>query len=173
VGIDAILGQVVAPDLGDVALSTAQTGFRWGDDMVDTDSLSVRDPVHLSWPVDPRVLTHLRDVVQTWLVGLGFSSDTTGDVVLAASEAASNTIDHAYPTIDSANTLELRLWVEDSAAHVEVVDHGRWRTPQPTPSGRGLGLPMMRQLVDTVVIDHGPSGTTVLLRHPLPRGAPA
>lgn len=131
-----------------------------------------RNAVHHSWAAEPRLLAHLRSVVQTWLVGLGFSADTTADIVLAASEAATNTIDHAYATACSANTVELRLWVGDSAAHVEVVDHGQWRTPDPTPNGRGFGLRLMQQLIDTVTIRHGPAGTTVLLRQPLPEATP-
>ncbi len=143
-----------------------------GDDMLEADSAFWRDPVHLSWPADPHLLANLRSVVRNWLLGLGFSPDTTGDIVLAASEAASNTIDHAYPTTSSANTVELRLWVGDSAAHIEVLDRGRWRAPQPGPTRRGLGLRIMEQLIDTVSIHRGPAGTTVLLRHPLPRATP-
>ena len=126
-------------------------------------------PVHLSWPADPHCLTHMRSAVRTWLAPLGFASETIEDIVLATNEAASNAIDHAYSTSSSRNTVELRLCSDHLAAHVEVFDHGQWRTPDPSPTGRGRGLQMMRHLIDAVVVHRRPSGTIVLLRHPLPR----
>jgi serine/threonine-protein kinase RsbW len=137
--------------------------------MLEADPPLWPDPVHRSWSTDPRLLAHLRFVVRTWSLGLGFSPDTTDDIVLAASEAASNAIDHAYPQTSNADTVELRLWVRDLHAYIEVLDHGRWRAPHPGPTGRGLGIRLIRQLIDTVTIRRGPTGTTVLLRHPLPR----
>jgi anti-sigma regulatory factor (Ser/Thr protein kinase) len=137
--------------------------------MVEAEPVLRRDPVHVTWQAEPHQLAHVRSVVRTWLLGLGFTPGTTEDIVLAANEAASNTIDHAYPETGSDNTVELRLWVEDSAAHVEVLDHGRWRAPQPRSTNRGFGLRIMRQLIDTVTVHHGSTGTTVLLRHPMPR----
>jgi anti-sigma regulatory factor (Ser/Thr protein kinase) len=143
-----------------------------GDDMLEADPAFGRDPVHMTWPAEPHLLSHLRSVVRAWSLGLGFSPDTTEDIVLAANEAASNTIDHAYPDADDANTVELRLWVADFAAHVEVLDHGRWQAPKHGPALRGFGLRIMRQLIDTATIHPGPAGTTVLLLHPLPRATP-
>jgi serine/threonine-protein kinase RsbW len=141
--------------------------------MLEAQPLARRAPVRVTWQAEPHLLAHLRSVVRTWLLGVGLAPDTTEDIVLAANEAASNTIDHAYPETGSDNTVELHLWVEDFAAHVEVLDHGRWRAPQRGPTDRGFGLRIMRQLIDTVTIHHGPAGTTVLLRHPLPRATPA
>ena len=132
-------------------------------------SLMQAGPVHLSWPADPHCLTHVRSAVRTWLAPLGFASDAIEDIVLATNEAASNAIDHAYSTISSRNTVELRLCVDHLAAHVEILDHGQWRTPDPRPTGRGLGLQIMQHLTDAVIVHHGPPGTIVLLRSPLPR----
>jgi len=99
---------------------------------------------------------------------LGFSSETADDIVLAVNEAATNAIDHAYAASGADNTFDVILWLEHGALHIEIVDHGQWRLREVAPSGRGFGIMIMKELVDTVVLDHGPSGTSVLLRHPLP-----
>ena len=99
---------------------------------------------------------------------LGFSSETTDDIVLAVNEAATNAIDHAYAAPGAENTFDVIPWLEDGALHIEIADHGQWRLREVAPSGRGFGIMIMKELIDSVVIDHGPSGTSVLLRHPLP-----
>jgi anti-sigma regulatory factor (Ser/Thr protein kinase) len=124
--------------------------------------------VRLSWPAHPRALPQLRADLRIWLWPLGFSTDTIDDIVLAASEAAANTIDHAYPTASSGGMVELSCWTDGMTAHVQVSDQGRWRLSSSTPSQRGFGIPLMRRLVDRVEIQPGPAGTSVLFRHELP-----
>ncbi len=140
-----------------------------GDDV--TEQEAARDAarsIQLTWPAHPGRLAELRGAVRTWLGPLGFSDETAEDIVLAVNEAASNTIDHAYPTGNTGNTVKLNLWISDFTAHLEIVDHGRWRPARVGVTDRGLGIPIMRRLIDNVFIHHGPSGTAVLLRQPLP-----
>ena len=127
--------------------------------------------VSLRWPADPWSLPDLRSAVRVWLAPLGFPHETAEDILLAVNEAATNSIDHAYldgATDNIDNTVELNLWIRESAAHLEIVDHGRWRPPRVGPSDRGFGLLIMRQVINAVLVHHGSSGTAVLLRHPLP-----
>jgi serine/threonine-protein kinase RsbW len=124
-----------------------------------------------TWSTDPAMLAELRTAVRTWLAPLGFSDETAEDIVLAVNEAASNCIDHAYPTGHIDNAVKLNLWISDLTAHLEIVDHGRWRPARAGVSDRGFGIPIMRRLIDNVFIHHGPTGTAVLLRHPLPTTA--
>jgi anti-anti-sigma factor len=51
----------------------------------------------------------------------------------------------------------------DGVLTVSVRDEGSWRPPDRDPGDRGRGLLIMRQLVDTVVLDEQPRGTTVTL----------
>jgi anti-sigma regulatory factor (Ser/Thr protein kinase) len=126
--------------------------------------------VRLTWAAEPQHIPPLRAEVRGWLSPLGFSSETVDDIVLAVNEAATNAVDHAYAAPGAENTFEVSLWLEDGALHVEIADHGRWRLREVAPSGRGFGIMIMKELIDSVVVDHGPSGTSVLLRHPLPTG---
>ncbi len=127
-----------------------------------------REFVRLSWPRVPHSLARLRAELRAWLSPLGFPVDVADDIVLAANEAAANVIDHAYPATSTVGTVDMDLWVENSVVHVQIVDRGRWQVADLAPSDRGLGLQLMRVLLDDVVIETGPAGTTVLLRHALP-----
>jgi anti-sigma regulatory factor (Ser/Thr protein kinase) len=86
------------------------------------------------------------------------------DMVLAVSEAAGNSVEHAYLGATAGDTVEVVFWTEPAAVCVEVIDHGEWRTPRKEPRQRGRGILVMRGLMESVHIDHGPGGTRVLLR---------
>jgi anti-sigma regulatory factor (Ser/Thr protein kinase) len=90
------------------------------------------------------------------------------------SEAGTNVVQHAYEP-DEAGVVELILWTEDDALGVDIGDCGRWREPLPVPRGPGrggLGLVLMRQLIDCVLIHRDSRGTRVLLRHPMAEPTP-
>jgi hypothetical protein len=86
------------------------------------------------------------------------------DLVLAVSEAAGNSVEHAYLEPTASGTVELVLWTEPGAVCVEVIDHGEWRTQRKELRERGRGILVMRGLMESVHIDYGPGGTRVLLR---------
>jgi hypothetical protein len=69
--------------------------------------------------------------------------------------------------------VELTFWTETNVLCVQIRDYGRWRAPASPPSaaGQGLGIQLMRRLVDCVLIQHGDHGATVLLRHPIAQPA--
>ena len=92
------------------------------------------------------------------------------DVVLAASEAAGNSIEHGYSEATEDDIVELIFWIEPGAVCIEIVDYGVWRTPSPERLGRGRGIPLMSHLMESVLIQHGPDGTSVLLRSAIPAG---
>jgi serine/threonine-protein kinase RsbW len=128
--------------------------------------------VHRSWPAHPRQLAPLRAEVRCWLTPFTLPDDAEDDLVLAVSEAASNSVEHAYVPPTADDTVELTFWTEARAIYVVIVDHGRWRTPSDQPTRRGRGIEIMQRLIAFVLIHHDHRGTRVLFRHPLPGAFP-
>ncbi len=117
--------------------------------------------VHETWVADANQLSLIRGAVRRWLAPLGLTEDAIYDVVLAVDEAASNAIEHAYRPPATNDVVELTLWTDGIAICIEVVDHGQWRPPASPEltEGRGGGIAMMRQLIDTVIISLDRRGT--------------
>lgn len=91
----------------------------------------------------------------------GLGEDRTADLVLAATELATNSVRHG------GGGGQLRTWLESDALVVEVADRGHVadplagrRTPSLTAEG-GRGLWLANQLSDLVQLRSGPGGTVV------------
>ena len=130
--------------------------------------------VHLTLPARAAHLCRLRHVMHGYLRAFPLTPERRDEIVLAVGEAAANAVDHAYRGRAEPGDLEVTLWTESDALCVQVRDHGRWREPPPGPRpvGEGLGVVLMRRLIDCVLIHHDHRGTNVMLRHPLDRPAP-
>ena len=130
--------------------------------------------VHLTLPAEPAQLAPLRHAMAEYLGALPLSPDRRDEVILAVGEAAANVVEHAYHDAPEPGVVDVTFWTESDALCVEVRDHGRWREPAPgdLPHGYGLGIVLMRRLIDCVLIHHDHRGTNVLLRHPVLRPAP-
>ena len=123
----------------------------------------------LTWPAERQRIPQLRAEVRRWLSPLRLARETAADIVLAVNEAATNAVEHAYAVPGAENTFDVLAWIENGALYIEIVDRGQWRPREfAPPSGQGFGIPIMMKLIDTVVIEHTSSGTSVLLRHRLP-----
>ena len=123
---------------------------------------------HQVWPARAGALTLIRREVRRWLAPLEVMPDAEADLVLAVNEAATNVIDHAYRAPGDQGVVEVFFWTEPGAVFIEVVDHGRWRPPDPHAGGLGLGIEIMQRLAEAVLIHHDGRGTRVLLCHSLP-----
>jgi len=100
--------------------------------------------------------------VRRWLRECHADAAEVADIMLACTEACENAIEHAYDLGPDLFDVEFeRVGHEVS---ILVRDRGTWREPA---IGAGRGLTLMRQLMDHVAVDAGPSGTTVLLRRRL------
>jgi anti-sigma regulatory factor (Ser/Thr protein kinase) len=119
------------------------------------------------WPAQPRQLAPIRLELRRWLAPLEMTGEAQEDMILAAIEAATNSVEHAYPEATGDDTVELIFWTEPDAVYIQIIDHGLWQTPPTEPLERGRGIPIMRRLMDSVLLHHGPDGTSVLLRCPL------
>ncbi|TQN28801.1 serine/threonine-protein kinase RsbW [Haloactinospora alba] len=105
----------------------------------------------------------------------GITEECTFTILLAASEACTNVIDHGAP----AATYEVTAHLYDGSCLLSVTHAGPEFAPAHIPapdldaeSGRGIAL--MRSLVDEVTFrDTSPGAITVLLRKHLCPGAPA
>ncbi len=139
------------------------------------------DFVFRSWPANPDQLASIRSEARGWLAPLGLSDGSREDLVLAISEAATNAIVHGYPP-HAPGRVGVTFWTEPDALCVEVADAGRAGSdrrdglPADGPSAdgpsadghlNGMGISIMRRVVESVLIRFDPTGTRVTLRHPL------
>jgi anti-sigma regulatory factor (Ser/Thr protein kinase) len=124
--------------------------------------VSTPDGQRCEWRL-PSVLSSVRGMrreLRGFLDATALSADAIEDLVLAASEAANNAIEHAQqPTKPFFDVCAV---VDDGVVTIVIRDHGGWRQPT-SPSIRGRGLAMMEALGDTTVTA-GSHGTTVTIR---------
>ena len=94
--------------------------------------------------------------------GRGFDEDAVG---LAATEALTNAVRHAYPGSQGPVTLSVRQSADRLV--VVVADEGIGARSVPArirpERGMGLGLPLLHELCDVARIDPGSSGTVVTM----------
>jgi anti-sigma regulatory factor (Ser/Thr protein kinase) len=113
----------------------------------------------------------MRAALGEWLTELGADPDLRHDVLLAAWEACANAVEHAQGP--AGTTFRLHAGREGPLVRVRIADTGRWRAAGPGPGDRGLGLPLMRGLMDRVDIVHAADGTVVVLERRLDGTGPA
>ncbi|MEU0156344.1 SpoIIE family protein phosphatase, partial [Micromonospora fulviviridis] len=121
--------------------------------------------LHLTLPADVAALRLLRQHLRGWLDGIGADDKAASDLLHAAGEAATNTIEHAYPPGGEASFTVHAALDGQGAVYVSCVDQGRWRPPSHDPGNRGRGLTMIRGLIDDVELRQSRDGTTVRMRH--------
>jgi anti-sigma regulatory factor (Ser/Thr protein kinase) len=111
-------------------------------------------------PARASELGTMRRVMSAWLEAAGVPRDDIMLISVAVSEAATNSIEHAYGKQEG--------WVEIEAtrseSHVTVVvrDGGRWRPKAIGGGGRGLGL--IGRLMDEFELRRSAEGTEVWMR---------
>ena len=102
----------------------------------------------------------------------GFSDKDVYNIQLATDEAASNIIEHAYENMPDG-ILELSCGVNQNVITIVLVDHGESFDPSEVPlpdlkadlSNRkigGLGIFLMRKLMDEVTYEPRPNRINVL-----------
>ncbi|MDX6647956.1 MAG: hypothetical protein QOK40_3683 [Miltoncostaeaceae bacterium] len=131
-------------------------------------------PLRLRRPARADELPRLRAELREWLRRAGAGDQALHDVLLSCGEAVANVLEHAY-----AGTRRGEVVVEleqDPAGGVVVTvrDDGRWRAPRTDLGTRRRGFLLMRRLMDSVQVDRGEDGTTVVMRRGTGRaGRPA
>jgi anti-sigma regulatory factor (Ser/Thr protein kinase) len=88
------------------------------------------------------------------------------DVALCVSEAAGNSIAHAFPAPGGAITLIISQ--VDQALTVEICDEGVGRAAPAQTPGLGVGIQIIRALSDATFEPVDESGLRVIMRFPCP-----
>jgi anti-sigma regulatory factor (Ser/Thr protein kinase) len=128
--------------------------------------------VHL--PAEPRSASHARRAVLEALRGIAVDRDAIGMVV---SEAVTNAVIHAYRDREQPGAVHVSARLDDEGVEIAVADDGIGLRPRMDSPGVGLGMPLIADLADRVVITADGSGTRVAARFVLmgaagPHGRP-
>ena len=89
--------------------------------------------------------------------------------MLAISEAAANSIEHAYGC-DGEGVVTVMASLDDGRLEVEVRDEGSWREA-PGDGDRGRGLAIMGSIMETLSVERDNGATVIRMRQPVGNGA--
>ncbi|MEU8900352.1 ATP-binding protein [Nocardia sp. NPDC048505] len=114
----------------------------------------------------PDELRRIRHTLRTWLRTVLADERRVYDLVLAVSEACTNSVEHGHR--GDGGLLRVRGVVEGARIRIRVSDSGTWLVHQgPAETDRGRGLELMRSLIPDVQIQTGQGGTVVEFSAPL------
>lgn len=129
--------------------------------------------VELEIPARPEFVALARLVVAAMAATDGkLSDDRVDDLKIAVSEACTNAIE-AHKAVPVDDRVVLRCWADDDGLRVTIHDRGRGFDPGALPDHppvtdperlnfeRGLGIPLIRTLVDAVEFRSSTDGTAV------------
>ena len=123
--------------------------------------------VRLTIPAKPEYITLVR-LALTGLAGMQpLSDETLGDLKLAVTEAASNSVRHAYDNGDGV--VEVVYELDGDRLIVEVADNGQGFVPgarneRGDLDEGGLGIAIIQALADEFEVDSRPDGAGSRLR---------
>ena len=118
-------------------------------------------------PAEPRMLAPLRHTLRRWLREIDAAPPVANDILIACGEVCANVIQHAYGAKEGL--LEISLDLSDGTAEVTVRDQGSWRPSSGIHGGHGL--PLTRELMESVEVGSGPEGTVVRMRRRISNGS--
>ncbi|MFA4029215.1 MAG: hypothetical protein GDYSWBUE_002024 [Candidatus Fervidibacterota bacterium] len=109
----------------------------------------------LTIPCEPSLLKVVRQALAAFAMELNMTMSMIEDIKRAVTEACTNVIQHAYKGIGCSGTVHIACWINGSNFIVEVSDKGVGMR-----SSEGLGIMIMRVLMDEVEIKVGKRGGT-------------
>ncbi|MEO5875497.1 MAG: sensor histidine kinase [Streptosporangiaceae bacterium] len=119
-------------------------------------------------PVSSPDMRDLRALISAHARRHGMTGGSLHHLLVAATEVATNALNHGQPPI------ELRLWPEGDQLVCEIADRGYWHPGTgpgpglvPPREKSALGLWAVRMLCDMVQVRTGPAGTRVRIRTPI------
>jgi serine/threonine-protein kinase RsbW len=111
---------------------------------------------------EPRALASLRRCLTEFRVSVGASDEVRFDAMLAVSEAANNVLQHAFRHRSAPGHLVVTGTVDGGEIRIVVTDDGSGLAPRSHSPGAGLGLPLMAQLSDDLVVAKRADGGTAV-----------
>ena len=165
----AVPGALEAEASAELAATIAEGVRRpqgWPDDvavLVAHRRATSVEPLRLELVALPAALPGVRRQLGAGLAAVGMGEQDRVGVMVAVGEACANAAEHAYRGTEPGPMAVIADVDVDGVLTVTVRDQGSWRLPDRDPGDRGRGLLIMRQLVDTVVLDEQAQGTTVTL----------
>jgi len=166
-GVLSETGAALPRDVADAVLSRLCPPAGYDDDVAMVVYRQPPEPLHLDIPAAAAELTGLRRNLYRWFATAAVPHDLAADLVAAANEACSNSVEHAYRDSEPGR-VTLTATCEGDRVIIEVVDTGRW-IPTPTDPGyRGRGVEMMRVLTEDLEFSHDENGTRVRMWVTLP-----
>jgi serine/threonine-protein kinase RsbW len=117
-------------------------------------------------------LDEIREIVAEAARQVGFSDKEIYAIQLAADEASSNIIEHAYAGV-TGGKLEIDINISDNKLKIIMRDHGKPFDPASVPEPNvkadlserkigGLGMYLMRKLMDEVSYESSPETGNIL-----------
>ena len=122
-----------------------------------------------SYPAVPGSVRLARDATAAFAARAGASSSAIDAVRLAASEAVTNAVVHAYDD-DNSGHFKVAAWLVGEELWLLVADRGHGVRPHCDRSGLGFGLGLISQLSDGyAVTNRSEGGTELRMRFALTR----
>jgi anti-sigma regulatory factor (Ser/Thr protein kinase) len=130
----------------------------------------LNSPVILDIPAEPQAMYIVRGIVEKIATALGFQPAETDKLVLAADEACTNVIRHAYKQSGKNERIVITFNFSPESFEIWIRDFGEGGDPEDF-RGRdlkevrpgGLGIHFIKSAVDRVEYD-SPSGGGMLLK---------
>jgi anti-sigma regulatory factor (Ser/Thr protein kinase) len=123
-------------------------------------------PFEASFPATPLGVRTLRREISAVASDCGMDAGAVADVSLAVSEAATNTVVHAYDGEPGALTVTAD--VREGELLIVIADTGTGIVPGRKSDGAGLGLAVIASVASTFKILSGKTGTEVRIGFPCP-----
>jgi anti-sigma regulatory factor (Ser/Thr protein kinase)/PAS domain-containing protein len=149
-------------EVADAVLSRLRPAAGYDDDVAMVVYRQPPAPLRLDVPARADELAVLRRTLKAG------PHDLAADLVAAANEACSNSIEHAYRNNNDAGRVRMSATCDIDTVVIVVADTGSWKPRASDPGYRGRGIDMMRALTEELDIDHSESGTTVRMSVTLP-----
>ena len=117
-------------------------------------------PFEEAAPAVPESVGRLRNAVGAFALAQGATADAVAALQLAASEAMSNAVVHAFVDRPEPGTITVRAFLDGDELCVVVSDDGSGMRPRPDSPGLGVGLPLMTRTTQALNFRQRPEGGT-------------